>query len=167
VKFAGPATPNASAHTDLRVDELDPADGEVFARTMCAGFGMPLDSSLPAWFAALPSRREAGFTAYGAWDGDTLVAAATLFAANGIGTLSGAATLPEHRGRGAQSALMVRRIRDAAAQGCAWVTAETGAETPQAPNPSLHNMRRLGLTELYERRNWVWHAGQGWPQVRS
>jgi ribosomal protein S18 acetylase RimI-like enzyme len=158
VKFAGPPTLDPNVHTDLRVDELGPADGDSFGRVMCLGFGMPMDSALLAWFAALPSHREVGFTTYGAWDGDTLVAAATLFAANGIGTLSGAATLPEQRGRGAQSALMVRRMRDAASRGCAWVTSETGAETPQSPNPSLHNMRRVGLTELYERRNWVWCA---------
>ena len=30
------------------------------------------------------------------------------------------------------------------------------AEAPDSPNPSLHNMRRMGLSEVYERRNWVW-----------
>jgi predicted acetyltransferase len=38
--------------------------------------------------------------------------------ARGIGTLAGAATLPEYRGRGAQGALMARRMRDAAELGC-------------------------------------------------
>lgn len=156
VKFAGAATARAEVPTDLRVDRLAPDDGDEFARVMCTGFGMPLDSALPGWFAGVPRWSEAGFTAYGAWDGDELVAAATLFVGGDIGTLSGAATLPSHRGRGAQAALMVRRINDAAAAGCAWITCETGAETPEHPNPSLHNMRRMGLTELYERRNWVW-----------
>lgn len=158
VKFAGAATHRADVPTDLRVDLLGPQHGVEFAHVMCTGFGMPLDSALPGWFAGIPSWREAGFTTYGAWDGDDLVATATLFVGGEIGTLSGAATLPSHRGRGAQGALMVRRINDAADAGCAWITCETGAETPENPNPSLHNMRRTGLTELYERRNWVWRA---------
>jgi hypothetical protein len=158
VKFAGPSTLTPSVATDLRVDVLGPEYGQAFARIMCLGFGMPMDSPLPEWFAGIPAQREHGFTTYGAWDGDQLVATGTLFVANGIGTLSGAATLPGHRGRGAQGALMVRRMRDAAERGCAWVSAETGSETPEQPNPSLHNMRRLGLTELYERRNWIWRV---------
>jgi GNAT superfamily N-acetyltransferase len=156
VKFAGDTSDRPDVPTDLRVDVLGPEDGEACAHVMCTGFGMPLDSPLPGWFAQTPTWREAGVTAYGAWDGGELVAAATLLTFDDIGSLCGAATLPSHRGRGAQGALMVRRIRDAAAAGCTTVVTETGAETPEHPNPSLHNMRRMGLTELYERRNWVW-----------
>ncbi|MGZ4436606.1 MAG: GNAT family N-acetyltransferase [Nocardioidaceae bacterium] len=156
VKFAGPADLAARTRTDLRVGPTTPEDADRFAHVLCVGFEMPLDSPLPGWFAQLARVRDTGFTTYGAWDGDAMVAAATLFVGNGVGTLAGAATLPSHRGRGAQQALMVRRMRDAAAAGCAVVTCETGAETAADPNPSLHNMRRLGLTELYERRNWVW-----------
>jgi ribosomal protein S18 acetylase RimI-like enzyme len=159
VKFAGNTRERPDVPTDLRLDVLGPEDGEACAYVMCTGFGMPLDSPLPAWFGQTPAWRDAGITAYGAWDGDELVAAATLLTFDGIASLCGAATLPTHRGRGAQGALMVRRIRDAAAAGCTTVVTETGAETPENPNPSLHNMRRMGLTELYERRNWVWRAG--------
>ena len=117
---------------------------------------MPMESALLACTRRCPGI--AGFRTYGAWDGDALVAASGLFTSEGIGTLSGAATLPAHRGRGAQGAFMARRIADAAAAGTEWITAETGAETPEDPNPSLHNMRRIGLVELYERRNWIWRA---------
>jgi hypothetical protein len=156
VKFAGDTHDRSDVPTDLRVDVLGAEDGDAYAHVMCTGFGMPLDSPLPAWFAQAPAWHDAGFTTYGAWDGGELVAAATLLSVDGIGSLCGAATLASHRGRGAQGALMVRRIRDAAAAGCTIVVTETGAETPEDPNPSLHNMRRLGLTELYERRNWIW-----------
>ena len=158
VKLAGDAGDRDAPPTDLRTGVVGPERAEEFARVMCAGFEMPLDSALPGWFAGLPSWREAGFTTYGAWEGTQLVATASLFVHDGVGTLSGAATLPSHRGRGAQTALMVRRIRDAAARGCRWITGETGAESAEARNPSLHNMRRLGLVELYERRNWVWRS---------
>ncbi len=49
------------------------------------------------------------------------------------------------------------------------VPAEPGEETPLDPRRalrvselgeavSLHDMRRIGLIELYEQRNWVWQA---------
>jgi GNAT superfamily N-acetyltransferase len=156
VKFGGPVQEPPEVTTDLRVGPLDAAEGEAFARVLCVGFGMPLDSPLPGWFAQLPSWRDAGFTTYGAWDGDDLVAVATLLTYDDVASLCGAATLPEHRGRGAQGALMAERMREAARRGCSWVVTETGAETADSPNPSLHNMRRMRLPELYERRNIVW-----------
>ena len=48
------------------------------------------------------------------------------------------------------------RVADALEAGADWITCETGAETAESPNPSLHNMRRLGLGEQYERVNWIW-----------
>ncbi len=145
---------HAETRTDLRITRLDPTEARAYGDVMIEAFEMPTDSALPAWCASqlgIP-----GFQMYGAWDGDVLAATASLYTANGIGTLAGAATLPEYRGRGAQSALMAIRVTDAAALGCAWITAETGTETPEEPNPSLHNMRHIGLVELYERRNWLW-----------
>jgi GNAT superfamily N-acetyltransferase len=158
VKCAAEAGEPSDVRTDLKVDVLGHDHADEYAHVICAGFEMPLQSPLPGLFQGVPDWGAHGFTTYGAWDDGDLVAAATLFVANGVATLSGAATLPSHRGRGAQSALMARRIRDAAARGCRWLTAETGAETPEAPNPSLHNMRRLGLQELYVRQNWVWRG---------
>ena len=155
VKFAArTADLHPAATTDLRIAPVDPGDAQRWGEVMTEGFEMPMDSALPAWYGTLPSIP--GFRTYGAWDGDALVAGSGLFTKDGIGTLSGAATLHDYRGRGAQGALMTRRIADAAAAGCEWITAETGAETPEDPNPSLHNMRRIGLVELYERRNWLW-----------
>ena len=62
--------------------------------------------------------------------------------------------------RRAQGALMARRIDESPQPRARYVVTETGAETPDSPNPSLHNMRRMGLSEVYERRNWVWFAPQ-------
>jgi GNAT superfamily N-acetyltransferase len=70
----------------------------------------------------------------------------------------GGATLPEARGRGAQSALLTARVRAATGEGCRWLVAETGAEGPGEHNPSLHNMVRVGFEPLYERANWLWRA---------
>jgi len=155
VKFAARTQDlHAGATTDLRIAPIGESDARRYADLMIDVFEMPNETALTDWVQT--QLRIPGFQMYGAWDGDALVATACLFTANGIGTLSGAATLPGYRGRGAQGALKKRRIADAAAAGCEWITAETGTETPEEPNPSLHNMRRIGLVELYDRRNWRW-----------
>ena len=95
---------------------------------------------------------------YGAWDGETLVGVARMLAVpeTEAVALFGAATLPEGRNRGAQGALLDARIREARDRGLRWASAETWLEDADNPNPSQHNMRRAGLTEVHTRPNWVW-----------
>jgi ribosomal protein S18 acetylase RimI-like enzyme len=69
----------------------------------------------------------------------------------------GAATLPEGRNRGAQAALLDVRFREARDRGLRYASAETWLESAEHPNPSQHNMRRAGLTEVHTRPNWLWH----------
>jgi GNAT superfamily N-acetyltransferase len=65
---------------------------------------------------------------------------------NRLVQLSGAATLPAHRRRGVQSALMRARLLDAARDGCdlAIVTTEPGSK-------SQENVQRVGFELLYAR----------------
>ena len=154
VKFFGPLTDPGPDRTDLDVRALGPEHAADYARVIRTGFGMPADPAMEAWFAEVPAYGGDWWTA-GAWDGDRLVAVANLFVHGDVATLSGAATLPEARGRGAQGALMTARIREGAARGCRWVSTETWPESPGNPNPSQHNMRRLGLVQLYVRPAWV------------
>lgn len=60
------------------------------------------------------------------------------------------ATLPAHWNTGAQTALLSRRIRDARALGCQWVSAETHPASADR-NPSLRNMTRAGMQVMYLR----------------
>lgn len=78
--------------------------------------------------------------AYGAWVGDTLAGVAILFLAEGAGYMATAATAPQFRGRGIQSALLYHRIQAAAALGASWVTGHTDAYSI-----SQRNMQRAGL----------------------
>jgi ribosomal protein S18 acetylase RimI-like enzyme len=153
VKFMGPLPDIPAATTDLRVGPVGAADVDAAAAVIVAGFGMS-PGLMTEWCADQLRRPDWG--AFAAWDGDRVVAAALLFIHGDTAHLVGAATLPEARGLGAQSALMRARVEEARRRGCRWVGTETGAETADAPNPSLHNMRRLGFTELYERHNWSW-----------
>ena len=57
-----------------------------------------------------------------------------------IGWLGFAATLPDYRGRGAQSAILAARIEDARKQGCRMVTTETGELEEGRPGNSYRNI---------------------------
>ena len=70
-----------------------------------------------------------------------------------VGWLGFGATLPEFRGRGAQSALLAARIEDARRQGCREVTTETGELDDDRPSNSYRNIVRAGFREAGARAN--------------
>ena len=143
--------PAAAVQTDLRIQRIDPSSSEEFARVACEGFRMP--PHLRPWFAATVGRPT--WHHYLAFDGPAAVAAAALRVEDRVGWLGVATTLPSHRRRGAQAALMARRIDDGRALGCEWFVTETGEDRPQRPNPSYHNMVRAGFRLLYQRPNFM------------
>jgi GNAT superfamily N-acetyltransferase len=98
-----------------------------------------------------------GWQTYGVWEGERIVAVGGLFVNGDCADMFGGATLPDSRGRGAQSALLTIRARAALAAGCRWLVAETGAEGSGGHNSSLHNMRRAGFAPMYDRVTWLWH----------
>jgi len=158
VKCFGPAEPR-EARTDLRIARLSGADAADFTRVMAEGFEFEETPEAHALFAS-PQYFEGDWAAYGAYDGDTLVAVARMLVVpeTDAVALFGAATLPEGRGRGAQSALLAARLREARDRGVRYASAETWLESEGNPNPSQHNMRRVGLTEVHTRPNWVWRS---------
>lgn len=146
-----PPDPDLMIPTDLRIEQIDKSQATVFGETACAGFGIPL-SLLPVIAApvGLPD-----WLHYIAWDGDTPAAVAALLVRNGVGWLGIGATSPEYRRRGAQGALIARRIRDGSKQGCKVFVAETWKSLPDKPNPSFHNMIRTGFIVDYDRPNYM------------
>jgi GNAT superfamily N-acetyltransferase len=151
---ADPATARAAhATTELRVAPIERDDAEEWATVMLRGFGMPVELLAPMveGTAGWP-----GWAQYGAWDGECMVAAAALMLHGQVAEFAGASTLPEYRGRGAQSALLAARARRAAAAGVKWLSAETGRPEEGQQNPSLNNMLRAGFETRYQRQNWIW-----------
>jgi GNAT superfamily N-acetyltransferase len=146
-----PADKNLMMKTDLRIEQIDKSQATIFGETVCAAFGMPL-SLLPVISApvGLP-----GWNHYVAWDGDSPAAAAAIMVRDGTGWLGIGGTRPEFRGRGAQSALIARRIRDGSKLGCTMFVAETWKERPDKPNPSFHNMLHTGFIIAYDRPNYM------------
>jgi hypothetical protein len=137
--------------TTLRVEEIGSEDADAFATVACAAYETP-DLLLP-WLRAAVGRL--GWRHYLAFDGERPVAVAALFVRAGIGWLGLAGTRPAERGRGAQGALIARRVRDAAALGCQWVVSEAEEETPDRPSPSYRNLARAGFTLAGARPNYV------------
>ena len=138
--------------TDLRIEQIEGSPYErpgQKSRVQHSGMPSPLAEGLAM------SIGQPGWQHYLAWDGQQAVAASGLVYAQGVGWLGAGGTLPSHRRRGAQGALMARRIQDSAAAGCEWVITETGEDTPEHPNPSFHNMRRTGFQVAYLRPNYM------------
>ncbi len=88
----------------------------------------------------------AGVLRYAALRDGVIAGGASFHIAAGIAQLTGAATVPAHRRRGIQTALLSARLADAAAAGCdiAVVTTQPGSKTQQ-------NAQRQGFDLLYTR----------------
>jgi GNAT superfamily N-acetyltransferase len=136
-----------SAESSLRIEEADERFGTVFAQA----YGMP--ALFAEWLGRLPGR--SGWHCIAAYDGDEPVATGALFVAGDLGWLTFGATLPSHRGRGAQSALLAARINLAADLGLALVVTETGVPRDGQAGPSYRNILRAGFRETYVRPNYA------------
>ena len=121
-----------------------------FARIVRMSYGLP-----EAIEPAIARAPRGGWQCWLALDDDEPVAAAALYAADGVAYLGLAGTLPEHRGKGAQSALLAVRIRRAAELGCHLVLTETGERSHDRPSNSYRNILRAGFEETAVTANWL------------
>ncbi|MGE0431404.1 MAG: GNAT family N-acetyltransferase [Planctomycetota bacterium] len=83
-------------------------------------------------------------------DGRQPVAVGGMVCTDGVAYLCIAATLPEHRRKGCQTALVRQRIADAAAAGCDLVCSLVAPDSD-----SERNLRRAGLTATVDRELWM------------
>jgi hypothetical protein len=145
-------TPLPPQATTLRVEQVGVDRAETFARIFAEAFHVPLDAGRKMTSTV----GRPGWRHYMAFDGETPVATATLFLMGDSGWLSAAATSEAARGRGAQSALIARRIADAHAAGATLLSVETAEPTATREAPSYRNVTRLGFEVAYKRANWLW-----------
>ena len=139
------------AETSLTIREIGPERGAEFAQLLRNAYGLP--EALEPIIAAVPGH--AGWHCWLALADDEPAGAAALFVAEGAGYLGLAGTASEHRGRGAQSALLAARIERARELGCDAVFTETGEQVPDRPSASYRNIVRSGFEELYVVPNWL------------
>jgi len=150
MKFMRGPEPPPPIETALRVDVAGPREGADFGDVVAAGYG--LEPFVAAWLTELP---KTSWHCYLAYDGDEPAGAAALYVDERTGYLGFAATRPEHRRKGAQSALLVTRIRDAVEAGCTTRVTETGERIPLKPSDSYRNIVRFGFEEAYLRPNYL------------
>lgn len=147
--------PRPSASQGVRVTRVGPAESDVWTATMADAFLTPDVYDGPPSHDAIPrdvltrifgDSASAGFDRYLAWRGGDIAGGATFRAEGGVAQFCGAATLPGHRRRGVQSALLRHRLLEAARLGCdVAVVTTTPGSTSQA------NVQRAGFSLLYVR----------------
>jgi hypothetical protein len=138
--------------TDLYITTIGPEQAWHFAQVLFEGFGSP--EWICHWLAELAGRPE--WHIYVAYDGMEPAACGALFTRNGVGWLGFGATRPAFRRRGAQGAIMSRRLQDGLAMGCQVFTSETWEPEPGERNASLNNMVRSGFQFVHRRLNFTY-----------
>jgi hypothetical protein len=122
-----------------------------FAGAVIAGFGYP--QTFKPWLEFQVGK--VGWYQYMAYSGERPVANGALFVNDRVGYLCLGSTLQTFRRKGAQEALIQRRVRDGIALGCERFFTETTEDTPLNPNPSFRNMLKAGFKLEYAKQNFV------------
>ena len=135
---------------DVRVVDVDAGRATDFGGIVAAAFEMPPE--LSGWLAAIPGRP--GWSCQLALHEDVPIGAAAIFVEGDSAWFTFGATLPEHRGLGAQGSLFASRSRRALELGVRHFVTETGAPLgDDGPGPSHRNMLRAGFAEVELRPN--------------
>jgi GNAT superfamily N-acetyltransferase len=139
-------------NTALRVIRIKAKDADRFGSIITQSFGWP--EGLKYWFKDIAER--AGWCLYMTYNKELPVATAAMFTKGDSSWFGMASTLQEYRKLGAQSALISRRIKEAAKKGCKLLSVETAEDKPDHPAPSFHNVIRMGFHEAYKRMNFIY-----------
>ena len=152
VLYGEPTPTRPAAVASVDVVEVGSGDMEVFAELFMLYYeDMNLGPDLRRRARANVEARHPlpGWRLYVASVDGAPAAFGALYVSDGVGSLGGAATAPPFRGRGCQSALVRRRIADAAAEGCDLIAAQASPGSS-----SQRNMERAGLRVAYTKAIW-------------
>ncbi|MEV6636199.1 GNAT family N-acetyltransferase [Actinoplanes sp. NPDC051470] len=138
----------------LRTALVTPDEAEQWSAVMWGVFGMSTPANIDLTAAALSQPH---FRAYACWDRDEIVATGLVRLHPEAAHLFSGATVPAHRGRGAQAAIIAARMAAAQEAGCPVIVVETGT-APDGYNVSARNLIRAGFVPQYERQTWLWTA---------
>ena len=126
------------------VEQAARADRDTFAAVLNEGFGAGPDAGLGRAFAAVIGKPD--WLHYIAYVDGEPGAAAALFIDEAVADCFVASTRPAARRRGAQTALISRRLLDGRAAGCDIATAQSVTD-----NASPRNFERHGFMPVYRR----------------
>jgi GNAT superfamily N-acetyltransferase len=150
MKFRRACTGAPRAHPELEIRVAGPQLGGEFGRVIAEGFGLP--RSIIPWIGALAGRPN--WVCVMAFSDADAVAAGAVYLHGSHAWVGLGTTLPSHRRLGAQTALLARRLDEAAARGAKVAVTETGESLPDKPSGSYRNILRAGFEETYLRQNY-------------
>lgn len=146
--------PSSPPPSDWVIREAGKEDRATVAELLTAGFvevtGIKAENQSAFTAATANLIGEPNWTFFIAYCEGTPAAVAALYVEGGVGSIVMAATRPEFRGRGCQTALLAARLRRAAEQGCDLVAAQAALDVS-----SHRNMERAGLRVAYTRTFWL------------
>ncbi|MGA8877031.1 MAG: GNAT family N-acetyltransferase [Candidatus Korobacteraceae bacterium] len=146
------ASESCKAPDDIVIERVTPQTVRPWVQAIARGFSQDVDVAEEVFggFAALP-----GALAFLARIEDTVVGGCggrTIPEAR-IASLFGAATLPEYRCRGVQTALIARRLHEAAQAGCEYAVVSTNPGSGSQRNMERRGFR-LAYTKVVMTREW-------------
>ena len=144
--------------TDVSVASVIDAESRHWVDVLASSFAEPdtfdgpaleekVDRALLDTLFERNQRNQQGFVRYIARRHGEVAGAAGMRITNGVAQLCGAGTLPAHRRRGLQTALLPHRLADAARAGCDIAV----VVTTQPGSVSQQNVQRQGFELLYAR----------------
>lgn len=155
IKFVRDASPpDLPANSEVEIFELgeDEADGEGLSSILTEVLDLPVTAG--TLFFSMPQEESwRCYTAALAAEGE-IVATGAMMIDDGVAQLGPGVTLEHARGRGCNTALLRRRLLDAAAAGCHTVFAELGECEPERLSAAHRNLHRAGFRQAYASRNW-------------
>lgn len=147
----GPDLPANPAITIYELGEYE-EDGEGMSAIAAAALDLPVTAG--TLFFSLPQEQHwRCYTAALNLD-EGVVATASMMLSGGVAQLGLGTTLEHARGRGCYTALLRRRLLDAAAAGCHTVFVELGEYDAERLFAASRILRRAGFRAAYESRNW-------------
>ncbi len=145
MKFMRGRQPVALPDTALQVREIGPQHAADFGRIVAEGFDL---SGLGAELVgSLAGRR--GWRLFMAFADGRPAATGALFVQGRTAWLDWGSTTRAHRRKGAQAALLARRVAVALELGCEAMFTTTGEWVEGDPQHSYKNIQRTGFEELY------------------
>lgn len=144
------------AAPEATIERIGAASAERWARLATEIFRD--EAPIEPWLVSMVGR--SGWSHYWSLIDDRPIAVGASFVAGELAWIGWGGTLPEHRRRGLQAAMIARRVHDAAASGAHWVRSETADDLPDKPNSSFRNMARSGFRLVYRRPSHVVMPGE-------
>lgn len=136
-----PITPD-----DIEISVVPPEQPSVWVYTVAGGFGAstPAADSSPAMLLPRSALMRPNVTGFLATIDDEPAGAGAMAIGGGVAILFSGSTLPTHRRRGVQSALIAARLAAARAAGCDLIVVQTSPGSP-----AQRNFHRHGFTVAY------------------